>query len=359
MDGQIVEVRPHTGIPELYVVSPAFVNAHSHLEYRGLQGAIEEREFWPWIREITRLKPEQDLGQVRSDTHLAALENRRTGVALIGEHSDRPYSGEAMAKAGLQGVIFQEVITLLEREAPEEKLASVAEKAEHQRKAFAGDVQLNPHAIYTVDPGTLRKFGESKSPISLHLAETPDESAFTKSGEGPIAEFYRNTGVPFEPTGLSAFGAAKLYGLVRPGAQLVHCCDLSDAEIEELSGSGATVAHCPGSNAALGCPPAKVREMLDARIDVGLGLDSPASSGPIDMFEEMRCALKASLRRNAPVLAEEVWRMATSMGARSLGFQGWDIRRDSSVPLIKIHIPDALETEDLIERCSPGMVEWL
>ncbi|MBC8063981.1 MAG: hypothetical protein H7Y17_04070, partial [Chlorobia bacterium] len=50
---QITEVRPHTGIPENFVVSPAFVNAHSHLEYRGMQGKLKSEEYWSWIREIT------------------------------------------------------------------------------------------------------------------------------------------------------------------------------------------------------------------------------------------------------------------------------------------------------------------
>src|SRR4051794_25150175 len=77
-DGVIQEVRPHTGIPDSFVVSAAFVNAHSHLEYRGLQGKLDAEEYWPWIHQITMAKQGQSLDEVRDDARLAAAENRQS-----------------------------------------------------------------------------------------------------------------------------------------------------------------------------------------------------------------------------------------------------------------------------------------
>lgn len=358
-DGHILQIRPHTGVPDTYVVSPAFVNAHSHMEYRGLQGKIGQRQWWPWIRQITKLKMEEAEADVRRATLRASAENRATGVALIGEHSDRPYAGEAMAKNRLEGIIFQEVITFFESESPEEKLAAVERKAEKQRQDFDGPVVPNPHAVYSVDRGTLARFGRSNDPISIHLAESQAESEFTVTGGGPIGDFYREFGVPCEPTGVGVFQTAKALSLVRSGAQIVHGCDLSPGEIEELAASGASVAHCPRSNEALGCPRAPVREMLDAGVVVGLGMDSPASSGSIDVFQEMRSALATSEGRGAPLSAEEIWRMATVSGAESLSRKGWQIEEGSKAPLIKIHVEGAHRTEDVIEMGSPERVEWV
>ncbi|HZH99433.1 MAG TPA: hypothetical protein VEX38_10720, partial [Fimbriimonadaceae bacterium] len=132
----VVEIRPHTGIPEPYVVSPAFVNAHSHFEYLGLQNEIQAEEYWPWIRELTQRKMDQTLPEVRSDCIRAAEENRAAGIAVVAEHSDRPFAGEAMARAGLSGVIFQEVITFFEREAREAKLSKVGDAALENRQFF-------------------------------------------------------------------------------------------------------------------------------------------------------------------------------------------------------------------------------
>jgi cytosine/adenosine deaminase-related metal-dependent hydrolase len=357
--GAIQDVRPHAGPSEPWVLSPAFVNAHSHLEYRGLQDSVQEFSYWPWIRELTRQKAAQDLDRVRNDCLLAARENREAGVGLIGEHSDRPFSGEALREAGLMGVIFQEVITFFERSSREEKLAEVDRRSSINREAFGGLVHLAPHSLYTVDRQTLREIGASGEPFSLHLAETPAETEFLRDGKGVIADFYQLHGVPFEATGLTAFETAESLGLVRQGAQLVHCCDLSQKEVVRLAASGAAVAHCPRSNLRLGCPLAPIREMLDAGVPVGLGLDSAASSGPIDMLAEMRAALQVAEQRGRPISTEEIWRMATSGGAESLRLAetGWKIAARLSTPLIRISMEGAAHTLDLLQGARYEHIE--
>jgi len=356
LDGpRIDEVRPHTGKPDPYVLSPAFVNAHSHLEYRGLIDAVEGDDYWAWIREITRLKPLQDLEQVRRDAHLAASENRRTGVALIAEHSDRPFAGEALAARGVGGILFQEVITLAEHADPTEKLRQVEERAQSQRVAFGGPVALTPHAPYTVDAKTLATFAQG--PVSIHVAESACENELYSSNSGPIADLYRRLEIPLPPRHRSATAYLDSLGLVRPGVQFVHGCALDGDDIDLIAERGVSVAHCPRSNARLRCPTAPIRELLDRGVQVGIGLDSPASSGPIDMFSEMRAAREA----NPTVTAEEIWLMATEMGARSLpgvAKQDWRIAPGSSVPLIKVFCPDARTTESLLEA-APEQVEFV
>lgn len=342
---RIVELRPHTGLPEPFILSPAFHNAHSHLEYRGLMGRISESRYWPWIREITRLKGEQSPDQVTADCLLAASENIETGVWFVEEHTDRMGSANAMTEVGLKGVLYQEVITFFERDAPEEKLKHIEEKVAANVRAFSGPVHLNPHAFQTVDRKTLASF--AGKPISIHVAETDLENALTERGEGEIADFYRSAGFAFEPTGLSVVASLDAQGLAHAGAQFVHCCAVSDADIDILAKKHVRVAHCPRSNAALHCPPAPIREMLDAGIEVGLGLDSAASSGEVDMFDEMRAALETSLHRGKAISAEEVWRLAT--GSTAL----------VSAPLIKIHLSGCHCTEDILAKATRNTVEWL
>lgn len=359
--GRIMEVRPHTGIPEPFVVSPAFINAHSHLEYRGLQDRMTATEYWPWLREITELKKTQADVRVRQESIAAAHENKRTGVALIAEHSDRPFAATAMVSAGLGGVIFQETITFFERETRLEKLAKVRQKALDQAKVWRKPVFLSPHAYHTVDEQTLAEFGASGEPISIHVGETPFESELTRDGSGPIADFRRQVGFEVQATGESIVGTLARLGLVRPGAQFVHCCDLDDRDIQMLAANQVAVAHCPRSNARLKCPVAPVREMLDAGIQVGLGMDSPASGGPIDMFDEMRTALRVSKERGREVSAGEVWQMATNGRALAFASQDlpeWRIEMGSTVPLIKIGVPGAASIGEVIDRASPAKVSW-
>ncbi len=362
--GQIKEIRPHTGIPENFVVSAAFVNAHSHLEYRGMMGKVQATSYWPWIQEMVAFKKTESEVRVRQNCIAAAHENRRTGVAFVVEHSDRPFAATAMLSAGLDGVIFQETITIGKQEPLERTIAQVRMKATSQAKLWRKPVFLTPHAFHTVDKETLLAFGSSGEPISIHVAESVLESQLTRNGEGAIAEYLKQQNLAVQPSGKSIVATLDDLGLVRPGAQFVHCCDMDDADIALLAKRGVAVAHCPRSNTHLASPVAPVRRMCAAGIPVGLGLDSAASSGEIDMFDEMRTALKVSCDRNEPLTPEEVWKMATTEGASSMKFArqdlpNWQIETGSTVPLIKIHIAGATSIDEIILRGSPAKVSWV
>lgn len=366
VDGVIQDIRSSTGPFDPYVLSPAFVNAHSHLEYRGMQGQIPHPEYYEWIYELTRLKPLETAEFVREQCRIAALENRRTGVAWIGEHSDRPGSAEAIVGQGLGGWIFQEVITSGSPDIPRQ-LQSLQARVEENRDYLCTSrsalcTSLNPHAYFTVDRETLRQLGANGQPSSIHVAETIHESNFTRTGTGPIADRRRAYGVHFDTYGRSVVEVLDDLGVLRPGTQCVHCCDVDDNDIAIMASRGVTIAHCPRSNVRLQCPVAPAREFLDAGITVGLGMDSPASGGPIDMFAEMRCALQVSQERGNPLTGEEVWRAATSEGFKSFGKpknEAWDIYAGSSTPLIQLHMQGVTETSDLIELGSPSVVSWL
>jgi cytosine/adenosine deaminase-related metal-dependent hydrolase len=198
----------------------------------------------------------------------------------------------------------------------------------------------------------------------MHVAESELENELTLAGRGAIAETFEKFGVTFAPTGERLIPTLQRLGLVRSGAQFVHCCAVTPGEVGALARAGVTVAHCPRSNTRLGCPPAPVREMLDAGIAVGLGLDSPASSGRIDMFDEMREAMRVALARGRPVSPEEVWSMATTMGAASIRAGApqlpvWEFRAGELMPpAIQITVDEAYTTDDLIEQGSPDAIAW-
>jgi 5-methylthioadenosine/S-adenosylhomocysteine deaminase len=92
-------------------------------------------------------------------------------------------------------------------------------------------------------------------------------------------------------------------------------------EIELLAERGVPIAHCPRSNALLGCGVAPIGAMRAAGSVIGLGTDSPASTPSFDVFEEMRAALYAARaleRRPEALSATEVLHLATSDAARAL-----------------------------------------
>lgn len=358
-NGKITDIRPQTGMPDDYILSPAFVNAHSHLEYRGMLDQIESHDFFGFIREITAKKMEQSASDVIADCRTAAVENRKTGVAYIAEHSDRIGGAMAMTEANLKGVVFQELITFLEHKNADEKFAAVEEKRCLQQEQSGLPAYINPHAIYTVDETSMRRVVNRAGPFSIHCAESVYERMLTESSEGPFAEHQRKHGWNWRPRGVSPVAYLNTLGFLRVGTQLVHCCDVDDSDIARIKQGKTSVAHCPRSNQRLSCPIAPVRRMLDAGISVGLGMDSAASGGPIDMFAEMRSALESSRRRGEALSGEQVLNMATTMGAASLRMNDWSISVGSTVPLIKINVSGAHQAEDLIEWGTPESVEWI
>ena len=85
-------------------------------------------------------------------------------------------------------------------------------------------------------------------------------------------------------------------GLLGPETVVAHAVHVEDADIAALAATGAAVAHCPRSNALLGCGVAPLARLRAAGIRVGLGTDSPSSALSLDMFDELRAALHARAR---------------------------------------------------------------
>lgn len=103
-----------------------------------------------------------------------------------------------------------------------------------------------------------------------------------------------------------------------------HCVWLSDAEIALMRETGTQISHNPSSNAKLGNGIARLPEMLNAGLNVGIGHDAAECNNSRDLFEVMKFAslmhrasrVDASLQQ-----APDVVRMATRNGADALGHE--------------------------------------
>lgn len=99
-----------------------------------------------------------------------------------------------------------------------------------------------------------------------------------------------------------------------------HCVKLDDYGIKLFARTGTGVAHCPCSNMRLGSGIAPVRQMLDAGMHVGLGVDGSASNDSSDMMAEVRQALLLQRVGFGPeaLTAREALEIATLGGAKNL-----------------------------------------
>ncbi|MCT4556512.1 MAG: 8-oxoguanine deaminase [Pelagimonas sp.] len=100
-----------------------------------------------------------------------------------------------------------------------------------------------------------------------------------------------------------------------------HCVKLDGQEIDLFAKTGTGVAHCPCSNCRLGSGIAPVREMRDAGVKVGLGVDGSASNDVGNLMAEARqTMLLQRVSRGADAMSpREALRIATRGGAEVLG----------------------------------------
>jgi len=139
--------------------------------------------------------------------------------------------------------------------------------------------------------------------LHTHLAETRDEEAYClrRSGMRPV-------------------DLMEELGWLRDDVWYAHLVVLDDADIAKLSAAKVGLAHCPSSNMILGSGIARVTEMKNTGIVIGLGVDGSASNDTSNMIREIRQAmLLQRVHYGADALtAREALRMATIGGAEVL-----------------------------------------
>jgi 8-oxoguanine deaminase len=170
-------------------------------------------------------------------------------------------------------------------------------------------VGLAPCSPFSVTGDLMRKtvrLARSYEGVMMHthVAETKDEETFClrEFGARP-AEYMRQL------------------GWIGPDVWWAHAIFLNDDEIRLLAETGTGVAHCPSSNMRLGSGIARVCDMLDAGVKVGIGVDGSASNDASHVIEETRHALLLQRVANgaAAFSVEEALRLATRGSAAVLG----------------------------------------
>ncbi len=309
-------------------IIPGFVNAHAHLELTIMRGLLDELTFSEWIPKLTRAKYQQlSRDEMVASARLGCVEMIRAGVTCVGEVMDLGTSWEAMLEFGLQGIAYQEAFGPADHQA-DQALAELMRKVDGYRALQTDTLRagVSPHAPYTVSARlyeAVSRYAERENlRMTTHIAESEDEGMFVRWGAGVFGERWTERGIPLFPAGCSPVSYIDGLGLLRPETLLVHAIDLEDADFEILRTKRPCLAHCPKSNAKFGHGVARLPEIRDTGITIGLGTDSVASNNVVDMFEEMRSAIfqqRSRTQKMDALDAHAVFRMATLGGAECLG----------------------------------------
>ena len=296
------------------VVMPGLINTHTHAPMVLFRGLADDLALMDWLQkyifpaEAKTVSPEF----VRVGTRLAALEMIESGTTTF---TDMYYFEDDIARAtrsaGLRGVLGETIIKfpVPDAKTPAESLA----RTERFAAEFAHDDLITPavapHALYTLDPATLKACRALADrlhiPVIIHLAETADE---VKTSEAT----YHLTPTAYLDT----------IGFWGPRTIAAHAVHVTPDDIQILARRHVGVSHNPESNMKLASGAAPVPAMRAAGIAVGLGTDGAASNNDLDMFEAMRqAAFLHKLISGDPrvIPAPVAIAMATIDGARVLG----------------------------------------
>jgi 5-methylthioadenosine/S-adenosylhomocysteine deaminase len=300
------------------VIVPGFVNAHTHLEYAVYGGFGDGLgDFAEWISLHVQRKARIGWDEFVDIARLGAAQCLASGVTTVGDCSYSGAAAVACAELGLRAIVYLEVFGV-DVGLGLERFARIRDRA---AAAFSDRVRpgVSPHAPYSVSLDLYVACAELGLPIATHISESESEVVYLTTGEGAWGA-YRDLLAPLPgQTGTRLLAAN---GLLGPQVVAAHCVWVDEGEIELLAATRTGVAHCPRSNAALGCGVAPLSELRAAGVQVGIGTDSPASAPSLDFFEELRAALlsaRARARRPDALTAAESLELATLGSARALG----------------------------------------
>ena len=296
------------------LLMPGLVNAHTHSPmsiFRGLADDVDLEVFLHervWPRE-QKLRPEE----VYAGTIISAVEMLKRGVTTyVDMYFWEEEHARAALDAGIRALVTPGILEVGGWEdllGWEKRLGVVLDFCERwEGRDGRIHTGVAPHAPYTVPVEGLREISaEAKRAgrlVHTHLVETKGErDAFN-------AEHGKSTAAALEEIGF--FEGEVL---------AAHSVWIDEGDAEIYARNGVAVAHCPVSNAKLGCGIARVTELLDAGVRVGLGTDSAATNNNMNLWDELRFApMLAKVSSGDPKAlpaGEALW-MATRMGAEAI-----------------------------------------
>jgi 5-methylthioadenosine/S-adenosylhomocysteine deaminase len=332
--GAMRERPPHAAV-DVHVealgsvaLMPGLVNAHTHLELTTLRGFLEGFDFRDWLRTLTEVRRDLlSIDDLVDASRVGIAEALRHGITTMADTTDSAAPLQAMRELGVRGIGYVEVFG----PDPAQCAASIARLRERVLALRDLDTTLvhvgvSPHAPYTVSAplfaATALLAREYALPIAVHIAESAAETAFVCEGNGPFAERLQARGIAVAPQARSPIALLDACGVLACRPLLIHAIRVDDDDLARVADRGASIVHCPISNAKLGHGIAPLDRMLAHQVAVGLGSDSVASNDRMHLLDEARQAtLMHAVRSGVPdsLDTHTALRLATKGGADALG----------------------------------------
>ena len=290
------------------VVTPSFVNTHTHLDLSGVGITPAKESYTSWVEEV--------VFPIRSDTSsigdsvLRGIELVHSGgSSIIGDISGSEEAAQLVYESHLRATPFVELLGTGTRQ------QSVIEFMNQ----LPSDFGVEPHAPYSCGLDVYREAFASGRPVATHLAETLEELEYAQHRTGPIAKFVQRIGAwEKEDIPWSSHPIDIVLQLAGDTPCIVaHLNYIDDCHLQRLADSNMTVAYCPRASAYFGHTNHRWQEMIDAGVNVSIGTDSLLcldTPNRISVIDEMRFLYHKDKPDPVQLIA-----MGTIHGASGLG----------------------------------------
>jgi cytosine/adenosine deaminase-related metal-dependent hydrolase len=340
---------------------PGLVNAHTHLELSWMAGQIPPADSMAqWIQALLSIRKTGPLEGAPSERDAArqAIEAMRAaGTVLVGDISNTLATPELLAEVGMGGVVFHELIGFRAPDPAAAVREAWARVALVQESLPAGGelaLSVAAHAPYSVSPALFTEIARrvESAPLTVHLAESPEEIEFLRTGRGAMRDMLERLGAwtpSWQVPRCDPVEYLAGVGYLQPGVLVVHGVHLTAAGLERLRRAQAVLVTCPRSNLWVGAGSPNLAQFFDSGVPVAIGTDSLASVPTLNLFDEL-----AEMRRLAPeVSASSLLESATRIGANALGLghRYGTIAPGKRAALVTVRLPGGVTD---VEECLVG-----
>ncbi|NLU65944.1 8-oxoguanine deaminase [Streptomyces sp. HNM0574] len=316
-----------------HLVTPGLVNTHHHFYQWLTRGLAQEANLFEWLVALYPIWSRIDEDMVYTAARGSLGMMVRGGVTTAMDHhyvfprGAGDLLGAEIRAAQEMGVRFNPTRGSMDRgssdgglppdfavETTEGALAATEEAVDTYHDASFDSmlrVGVAPCSPFSVSTDLLKEAAvlARRKGVRLHThgSETAEEEQFCKElfGMGPT-DYLEST------------------GWLGDDVWMAHCVHMTDSDIAAFARTGTGVAHCPSSNARLGAGIARVPDMLNSGVPVGLGVDGTASNETGELHTELRNTLlvnRLGPHAHKALSVRKALRLGTYGGAQVLGRQ--------------------------------------
>lgn len=326
--GAADEVIDGTGM----IAYPGLINTHHHLYQvfsRNLP-EVQNMELFDWLKALYEIWKNLDSDVVRLSSLTGLGELMKNGCTTCFDHHYVFPKGaddlidaqfEAASELGIRMHASRGSMSLSKKDGglPPDSVVQeldeilsdslrLIEKYNDPSEGSMRRIVLAPCSPFSVTAELLKQSAALARQMGVrlhtHLCETRDEERYT-----------------LEKTGMRPFEYMQSVGWTGADVWYAHGIHFNDEELRELARTKTGVCHCPVSNMKLSSGVARVPEMLELGVPVGLGVDGSASNDGSNLLEEIRvCYLLHRLTSGGKAPSGyDVLKLATRGSAGLLG----------------------------------------